>query len=190
MAAPPFPVLVFLFSIVLISAAINPENVFADVISAAVSILFTESVERALMFVAQFVRVLTGIILLFMAFHLQFFADTDDSADEHCIPFHFRWPPFALAVLILDRSRAEPFIPFNDSMIVIVFCVPFIYLLWHGFFLVLEAYGGRNPKKQLRGVINGWSDHVYPAALDKADMSSDARRGADMDGDDESDRRE
>ena len=94
---------------------------------------------------AQLARVGTGLMLLVMTFYLQFFADSSCSSTRLSIPAHFRWPPFVLAVLLLDRARADPFIPFNDYVIAIVVYVAFCYMVWHGFWIVLNVYSEWEP---------------------------------------------
>lgn len=93
---------------------------------------------------AQFVRYFTAIFLLAIACYFQIFIDHNEEVhgkpEKNPVPFVFRWTPFVLGMLILDRAREDSFLPGEPEAYTIAIYVAFVWMIYHGFKIILRHY--------------------------------------------------
>lgn len=104
--------------------------------------------------VAQIVRFLTAVFLLSVTFYFQVFIDSDYAEKAagdavNPVPIAFRVAPFILGVLILDRMREEAIFPLEPAVLAIILYGSFLWLVWKGFWLVLDRHDLPPPQKRV-----------------------------------------
>lgn len=129
-------------------------TIFGGVIIASAATLGLNGDLQYLQFIAQILRFMTGALLIGIAFYLQVIA-YDVSRNEECpesahpVPMRFRWPPFFLGVLVLDRARMGSVIPFSGEILSIAIYSVMIYLLYFGFGAIMAYYNVPSPKDRI-----------------------------------------
>jgi IS4 transposase len=102
---------------------------------------------------AQFMRYFTAVFLLAIACYFQVLIDHDEEVhgepEKNPIPFVFRWTPFVLGMLILDRAREASFLPGEPEAYTIAIYMAFVWMIYNGFKILLWHYNLPPPSERV-----------------------------------------